>query len=252
MSLAFRTTSCSVNLETKQDWSLQGRPGWSVGPSSLWDKNWERERHTEQHHKWYHRWHVETLFKHWKRVFLQQSLRISRDDKEESQGKVTGRREINSGKPRLTILAIYGSFNCPFPFLFNGDLPHRFRKLTLAEGVSSGKLWLESDHWRNLSPVSKRGQGQSWQVSQEKLACLHVLTWLNCLVNRTKVGWIPTYEGFTASVFSSCGMSPGLPTWLLCSYSDTQPLTVIAFDQNEAFLARNECGCETYRVYSIK
>lgn len=116
MSLAFRTSSCSVNLEAKQDWSLQGRPGWSIGPSSLWDKNWERESETEQHHKWYHRWHVETLFKHWKRVFLQQSLRISRDDKEESQGKVTGRREINSGKPRLTSLAIYGSFNCLFPF----------------------------------------------------------------------------------------------------------------------------------------
>lgn len=113
--------------------------------------------------------------------------------------------------------------------------------------------------WPEKEPFTclKRGQGcQSWQGSQEKLAvCVFSH---DSPVNRTKAGrllrWNPTYASCAASVSSSCETSPGLLTWLLCNYSDTQPLTITAtlpVDQSEPFLARRACGCEKYRVYAI-
>ena len=134
--------------------------------------------------------------------------------------------------------------------------PSPLRSWHLLRGSEGENCDSSLDWRRSLSPVSKRGQGQSWRGSPEKLAVCAFSH--DSPESRTKAGrllrWNPTYASCPAAVSSSGGTGPGLLTWLRCNYSDAQPLTATAalpVDQSGPFLARRACGCEKYRVYAI-
>lgn len=153
------------------------------------------------------------------------------------------------------LLTIYDNINCPFSLYFTVIYPSPLGNWPL---LRDQKWKTATWAWPEKEPFTclKRGKGQSWQGSQKKLA-VFVFS-CDSPVTRTKAGrllrWNPTYASCTAAVSSSSGTSPGPLTWLLCNYSDTQPLTITAMlpvDQSKPFLARRACGCEKYRVYAI-
>lgn len=141
-----------------RDGFLLGSPGCSLGPSALGDIKAGGHFISDIANDMWKRSIVKTL----ERTFPHQSLTISKHDMEGFEERTMDRRKrLNEGHPWLSAFANLWGHWLLFPSPFYGDLPVLFRKLTPAQ-----ELW----HGTNPFTCLKRGQGQSWRGSREKLA----------------------------------------------------------------------------------
>ena len=191
-----------------------------------------------------------TLWKQWKRLVFNSHSELERVTRKGFEGGrwTAGRKWTDS------ILSCFCQFmrtliTPPPPpppslahFVFHGDLSVPFRESTPAQGIRNGLfLWLEQAPFTCL----KKGIGVKVDEGVKgEISRLGVLTWqARWTQQRRAVSCGETLPMWAAPLPfpPPAGPAPAPLRWLLCNYSDAQPLTISAVlpvDQSRPFLAR--------------